>query len=81
MPSTRIDASSPTALAYGAHPLDILCVIWLADLDFECAEALLLELTGARADRFRPEIHAQSADEVYLAPIRPAEKAAERNPI
>ena len=41
-------------LAYGAHSLDIFCVIRLTDLDFKCAKALLLEQASARADHFRP---------------------------
>ncbi len=56
-------------------------MILLADFYFEGAKALLFELAGARADRFRPEIHPQSADEVYLPAMRSAKKAAERHPI
>ena len=47
--------------AHCAHSLDIFPIVSLADFYFEDLESLLLELTGALADCFRSEIHAQAA--------------------
>ncbi len=41
-----------------AHPFDVFLMIFLTDFYLEGLKAVLLELTSARRNGFRPKIHA-----------------------